>query len=232
MTQCQVIALPPQLTRIDATSRADHSYLEPADCCEYLAQYRVGRGDADDLRRLVLDFKCRPALAARSPACARRKRQAAAIIVSALRRSLTRGAVESATWVPVPPSRAIGDPDYDDRLRQALAAAFGGYDLDLRLLLTQTQSMAPDHNARIRSGADWLYRRLQVDVAALRIRPLRSRIVLFDDLLVSGKHYQCCRRRLREQLPHSPISGCFIARRLLPLRWRAAPRTQRADYAK
>ena len=220
-----VIALPAQLLAIDGTGRADHSYLEPTDCCQFLAQYRPGLRGVDGLRQLVMDFKCRPTLAARSPACARRKCQATASIARALRMALARGAVEAATWVPIPPSRAAGDQDYDDRLRRALAAAFGDYDLDLRLLLTQTHSMAPDHSACIRSGADWLYRRLQVDVVALSQRPLRGRIVLFDDLLVSGKHYQCCQRRLRERLPHIPISGCFIARRMLPLRWRAAPRT-------
>jgi predicted amidophosphoribosyltransferase len=118
----------------------------------------------------------------------------------------------------------VGDPDYDDRLWQTLQAAFFGYDLDVRLLLRQIDNMAPDHRTGARIREQRLYERLRVDAAALALRPLRAHIILFDDVLVSGKHYRCCQKRLRESLPAIPISGWFIARRVLPQRWRAIPR--------
>jgi hypothetical protein len=47
------------------------------------------------------------------------------------------------------------------------------------------------------------------DPEALRLRPLRERILLFEDLLTSGKHYKCCERRLTQALTGVPIAGCF-----------------------
>ncbi|MGH8254811.1 MAG: hypothetical protein ACRET0_01175 [Steroidobacteraceae bacterium] len=209
---------------VDVTCRPDHCFLEAADCCRFLAEYHPGRGSGDRFRQLIADFKCPPSVAALSPARLRRKRRAVATLAQALRAALARSTVEAATWVPIPPSSAEGDPDYDDRLLQTLRAAFAGCDLDLRLLLRQTGNMSPDHRAGTRIPREMLYARLRLDAAALALRPLRTRIILFDDLLVSGKHYKCCQRRLRESLPAIPISGWFIARRVLPLRWRAGPR--------
>jgi predicted amidophosphoribosyltransferase len=222
--------------RIDHVHRADHCYLELTDCCHFLAEYHpgvgAGRDDGGRFRRLVADFKCRPSVAARHSARMRRKCQAIATLALGLRAALARSLVEAATWVPIPPSCAAGDPDYDDRLAQTLAAAFAGYDLDLRLLLTQPGSMPADHRTPVRISEHRLYERLRVDASALSQRPLRERIVLFDDLLVSGKHYRCCRRRLHELLPQIPVCGWFLARRVLPQRWRGMPPPQRTDYAK
>jgi len=61
-----------------------------------------------------------------------------------------------------------------------------------------------------------------LDRELLLREPLRERIVLFDDVLTSGKHYKCCERRLRELLADMPISGLFVARRVLP-RHRGCP---------
>ncbi len=225
-------ALPVQVLPIDGTRRADHCYLEAADCCEYLAEYHPGLGGGDRFRQLIMSFKCQPSVAACSPTRMRHKRLAVVAIAQALRAAVSRSDVEAATWVPIPPSRAASDPDYDDRLRQTLQAAFAGYDLDLRLLLAHTHNMSPDHRAGVRIAEEGLYERLRVDAVVLAQRPLRERIVLFDDLLVSGKHYKCCQRRLRVSLPPIPIKGWFIARRVLPLRWRAVPLGPDTHYAK
>jgi hypothetical protein len=225
-------ALPATLRPLDRASRADHCYLQPLDCCYFLGEYRPGSYAGDRLRQLIANFKCRPATAQRNPMCLRHKRRAVAAVAAALRAALARSAVEAATWVPVPPSAAAGQPDYDDRLQQALRAAFGDYDLDLRLLLLHTGSMAPDHAAAVRIDQHSLYRRLRVDVALLQAWPLRTRIVVFDDLLVTGKHFKCCEQRLREQLPQIPICGCFLARRVLSPHRRGVPGRQCADYEK
>jgi hypothetical protein len=58
-----------------------------------------------------------------------------------------------------------------------------------------------------------LYRLRQIDPTALRERPVRERIVVFDDLLTSGKHFKCCERRLQQCLPQTPVLGLFLMRR-------------------
>jgi hypothetical protein len=53
--------------------------------------------------------------------------------------------------------------------------------------------------------------------AQLNALPLKQALVVFDDVLTTGKHFKCCERRLREVVPaYVPILGVFIARRMLP----------------
>jgi len=208
---------------LDATSLADHTHLSALDRCCCLAEYLPGYCRAGHINQLIADLKCKPSIAAVDPRRRRYKLQAITDVAAALRAVVSRQRAESATWVPIPPSRVTGDADYDDRLLRVLAKAFIGYDLDLRLLLYQTRSVDADHTRGQRLSMDALGDIIRLDQIALRIRPPREQIVLFDDVLTSGKHYKCCARRLREFLPHIRISGLFVARRVLPRRWRSIP---------
>jgi len=124
--------------------------------------------------------------------------------------------VESCTWVPVPPSQQADDPDFDDRLERTLLLAFESYDVDIRSLLFQTRSTSRDHAGRARLSEQALLDILRVDKSQLMPRAVRERVVLFDDVLTSGKHFKCCERRLREVLPDTPIAGIFLMRRAPP----------------
>lgn len=94
-----------------------------------------------------------------------------------------------------------------------------GYDLDARLLLRQTVSTRADHRTARRSSGAYLHSLLRVDVDAMRERPLRQRVMLFDDFLTSGKHFKRCQRRLRELDAKVPVCGVFFARRVQSSRW-------------
>lgn len=113
--------------------------------------------------------------------------------------------------------KAIGHADYDDRLTRALNGAFAGYNTDVRPALRQNLSTEPDHTSGDRLTPDALHALLAIDSAVLNQRPIRSQIVLFDDVLTSGKHFKCCVRRLRDVIPADvAIRGLFVARRILP----------------
>lgn len=212
------------LLALDDAARADHAFLTSADQCRCLAEYLPGRGyRASQVNQLMLNLKCAPSVAAVDPRRRYYKLQAIADIARGLRAALSRSAVECATWIPVPPSRPACDADYDDRLQRILVTAFGDFDLDLRCLLHQTAATVADHASARRLPADALYRLIGLDRVALRRGPLRECIVLFDDVLTTGKHYKCCERRLREALADIPISGLFVARRVLPRRRGCAP---------
>jgi len=144
-------------------------------------------------------------------------------VAAALRPCASREFVEAATWVPVPPSVTPAEPDYDDRLERTLRKAFEGYDLDLRALLQQTRSTRPDHCREHRLSCAALLRVIRPNAEALEVGPPRATIVLFDDLLTTGKHYRCCEQRLRELWPRVPVCGWFIARRALRLYSSARP---------
>lgn len=204
---------PVALQWLDPPRRADHLLLGESDHCAYLAEYAAGRIRDGSLNRLIRHFKCEPSVARVDPLLARHKRQALIRLARRLRLAVPREYAERCTWVPVPPSKQDDDPDFDDRLPRTLALAFEGYDLDLRCLLRQTRSTARDHATATRLSEEALYRLLQVDIAALKQRSLREHIVLFDDVLTSGKHYKCCERRLREYRPQASIIGVFLMRR-------------------
>src|ERR1700693_1327844 len=183
---------PVALTWLDAPARADHMFLADSDQCAYLSEYAAGQGlRAGPCNQLIRNFKCEPSIARGNARRAHYKRQAMSTLARWLRRAITREQVERWTWVPVPPSRQRGDPDFDNRLSNTLSLAFEGYDLDLRCVLGQSQSTARDHTAGTRLPEETLYRLLQIDLEILGQRPLRERIVLFDDMLTSGKHYKC-----------------------------------------
>jgi hypothetical protein len=206
---------------LDDSMRTDHAYLTATDQCWCLAEYHPGASyRVSEVNQLIVNLKCRPLIASADPRRMRHKVRAMDAVARALRAALSRSSVESATWIPIPPSRPARDADYDDRLPRILTQAFDGYDLDLRHLLYQTEVSAPDHTRARRLSAEALYRIIGLDRKLLDIRPLRARIVLFDDVLTTGKHYKCCERRLRETLAAIPINGLFVARRVLPRRWR------------
>jgi hypothetical protein len=212
------------VSALDDETRTDHPYLSSSDECWWLVPYIAGRGyQAGGVNQLISNFKCSTSIAAANPSRRRHKDRAVDAMAHALRTAVGRSWVESATWIPIPPSRARCDPDYDDRLPRVLDRAFAGCDLDLRVALYQSTSTASDHLSMKRISCDSLYARIQVNRDAIRARPLRDRLVLFDDVLTTGKHFKCCERRLRDALPHLPIVGLFLARRVVSGRGRRVP---------
>ena len=207
---------PCKLTLLDAGSRLDHHFVSATDSCAFVAELVAGRSyRAGGLNQLILNFKCTPSAARANPQRERYKRQAITTLAHSLRLAVSQTEAEQSTWVPIPPSRSRDDPDFDDRLSRTLSLAFDSYDVDVRGLLYQVRNTAPDHAVDVRLSADMLFDLLHIDVAALKARPIRERIALFDDVLTTGKHFKCCERRLRQLLPCVPIAGVFLLRRVL-----------------
>jgi hypothetical protein len=209
--------LPDRLTWIDETNRSDHAFLQNTDRCLFFGEYFAGKGyQGGGTNQLIFNFKCKPSTAATNAGRRYHKDHAITVIAAGLRKAITQQNAERMTWVPIPPSKAIGHADHDDRLTRTLNVAFRGYDLDLRMMLRQTESTEADHATSERLTPDALYAITELDQVALSARPVRQAIVLFDDVLTTGKHFKCCERRLRGVLPDVPLIGIFIARRILP----------------
>jgi len=211
-------ALSGGLVRLSEAQLADHSCLDPGDVCFCFGQYHSGRGyQGPGANRLILDFKRRPSVAAAGHAVRAAKARALAAIAHALRACIPAERIGKTTWVPIPASQARGHADYDSRGVAVLRSAFAGCDADIRPLLRVAAASA---------GAGSLYEALEIDRAALDQAPLRGEIVLFDDLITSGRHFKCAERRLREAaaVPLT-IWGIFIARRVPQ-----DPRQERAQY--
>lgn len=205
--------LPDRLTLIDETNRSDHPYLEAGDRCFYFGEYFAGKSyKGGPTNQLVFNFKCKPTVAAANTGRAHYKNQAVQTIANGMRRVIGQQNAERYTWVPIPSSKATGDPDYDDRLLRTLRIAFQGYNADIRPLIRQTESTPADHEQECRLTRDALHAVLEVDMAILQLAPLREGIILVDDVLNSGKHFKESQRRLRHAIPDIAIAGIFVAR--------------------
>jgi predicted amidophosphoribosyltransferase len=211
---------PERLIWIDDAGRRDHRFLRPTDHCLYFGEfYARGGWTAGLTNDLIIDFKRPPseiAASRQSQAVQRFKERAITTVAQALRRQFGGAAVETRlTFVPIPPSKLPGEPGHCDRLLRTLRLAFVGLDADIRPLLRQRASTAADHSSggcRMRFGA--LLEITELDAEQLK-RPLRPLVVLFDDVLTSGKHLAVARLRIRQALPTQAIIAVLVARRVL-----------------
>lgn len=212
------VLLPSRVTLVDDTNRSDHRYLEADDRCFFFGEYFARKGyEASSTNQLIFNFKCKPSIATLNAPRRTHKERAIQTIACGLRNVIARETSEQITWIPIPPSKANGHADYDDRLLRTLNAAFIGYSVDIRAVLRQAESTGADHSSDYRITPDALYAVMQVDHQVLNSTPVHRDVFLFDDVLTTGKHFKCCKRRLRDVLPADHrISGLFVARRLLP----------------
>jgi hypothetical protein len=212
-----------RLRWIDETSRGEHRFLTPADHCLYFGEFRSGAGFRGGVvNQLIIDFKRGPAeigASARASALRYYKERALWRIADGLRHAFGAAAIEqSLTFVPIPTSKLPGQPDHCDRLPRALGLAFAGLDADIRPLLRQRAStMADHHRGGRRSRHAELLAITELDHAQLQ-RPLRPLVVLFDDVLTSGKHLSVAKIRIRERFPDQAIISVLVARRIMPVR--------------
>lgn len=217
LTRSVPTLLPNRLTGIDETNRDQHVFLQEGDRCLFFGEYFAGKGyQGGGTNQLMFNFKTLPSIARANPARRNYKESAIATVAMGLREVLGRDQIERLTFVPVPPSKTPGHADYDDRLIRALTMACAGYNSDIRLLLRRSSSTESDHRTGDRLTPEVLHSLLELDSAAVAAKPLREAIVLFDDVITTGKSFKCCERRLREAIPATvPIIGLFVARRIL-----------------
>lgn len=118
---------------------------------------------------------------------------------------------QQLTLVPIPPSKAKGHAEYDDRIWRAIQIASAGRQVDARELIVQSESYAAAHEQgdghRIRP--DELQPMYQVsDIAP------RQTVILFDDVLTTGCHFVAARDALLARWPGRNVVGFFLARRV------------------
>lgn len=212
--------LPDRLTGIDETSRSSHYYLAEDDRCLYFGEFHVGKGwSGGPTNQLIHNYKRTPREIAESANGSKYqyyKDQAIREIAAGLRHQFRREDVEeNYTFVPIPTSKSSSDPEYCDRLERTLREAFSSYGgADIRQLLKVAHSTGADHRSmgdRIRY--DDLLAITEIDPLHLR-QPVRPTIVLFDDVLTSGKHYRVAKTRILEALPNQQLIAVFVARAL------------------
>ena len=203
--------IPDRFRPVETTSLSEHCLLTPKDRCYYLWEYAPHRRyDFSPTNQLIRNLKIRPSVAACSSRRASYKWQAIAHAAAALRHVIPRAFVEArATFVPIPGSKAIGDPEHDDRMARVLEVAFEGWSADLRRMLLFSHSTSADHARAERLTCEAL---LALTRCVESRTPPRRVIVIVDDVLNSGKHYRIARELLSRRYPAASLCGAFLAR--------------------
>lgn len=198
-------------TAIDDLLRPLHAHLADRDQCYFLREYTSGRGYAhSETNRLIHNLKKPPDRRGRPEW--RYKELAIQQVAREFRENLDLARLRRVTLVPMPPSKARGDPLYDDRMLRVLRAMDVEGQLDIRELLYLTQSIDAAHMTIDRPSVAQLLAHLRIDDTM--VMPPPASIALVDDVLTTGAHYVAVKTVLRRRFPGVPIRGLFIARRV------------------
>lgn len=199
------------LLKIDRLTVQDHYYLTLGqDECWYLFNYTANEGFAySDTNSLILnlkktvDQKLKPHYIHKLNAIKK---------VAGYFSNLTFD--PNITIVPIPPSKAKGDPLYDDRMLQILQETFkNNANVDIRELIVQISSKQASHLSATRPTIQDLEKNYQLDPAACV--NLKGTVLLVDDVLTSGAHFKAIKNVINKQYPKIIVSGLFICRREL-----------------
>lgn len=201
-----------RLSKIDDLTRPDHTFLEPEDVCYYLGEYTARGGfAASRTNDLILNLK-KPMDRRGRPEW-KYKGWAITTVAGDLRKILGQGGIEAVTFVPIPPSKVKGDADYDDRLVQVLSKMTDAYDADVRELVLQRQTIAASHSGEERASVNELVDNYFIDeTLALPLR--NNEVVIFDDVLTTGRHFKAVQSALTQRFPEVQTIGLFVARRV------------------
>jgi hypothetical protein len=203
--------IPEKLSKIDEVTVGEHFSLDAGDTCFYIWEYAARKNyAAGPTNQLIKNLKIKPGEMAKMPTRRHYKQQAIGHAAKALRALLGQQTAEGQySFVPVPSSKAIGDADHDDRSTQVLERAFRGWNCDVQPILRVRHNMQADHESADRMTFDDL---LAVTEVFASMKPLRPTIVIFDDVLNSGKHFKVAKSLLSTANPTATILGLFIAR--------------------
>lgn len=198
--------------KIDETTINDHSYLSPSDDCYYLGNYTSRQKESQSHSKsnsIIHNIKKKPSTSSR--AGYQYKDITMQQVAATLSANFSATTVANSTFIPIPPSKAIGHPDYDDRMLKILNYAFANRGGDVRDLLHTITSRTPTHNSGTRPSIAELEANISVNQSL--ITNIKSRIFILDDLITSGAQYVAVRNILQRTFGDIKITGLFICRR-------------------
>lgn len=201
-----------RLLKVDDSNRSDHWYLSAEDRCYYFYEYTAHKGFAySKVNSFISNLKKPPSQ--RQEGHYRYKGIAIQEAAGLLRGVLTPGLLNSATLVPIPPSKPTDHPDYDDRMEQVVSGAIAGLQADARSLIAQVQAYEASHlqgegGSRIRPTE------LQALYSLVAPRP-RGTVILIDDVLTTGAHFVAAKAAILAEFPAVQVAGIFLARRAI-----------------
>lgn len=203
-----------RLSIVDDSNRGDHSHLRADDACYYLFEYTSRRDfKFSSTNDLIQNLKKKPSRSAQPGYW--HKGKVIAQCSAHFRSVLNPQWLNTATLVPVPGSKAMDHPDFDDRIEQ-ICEGISTPSPDVRNLVRQTASTTASHESGEgeRITVAELVDLYQIDEGLAQ--PTPAAIGIVDDVLTAGTHYRAMHTVLSQRFPAIPIIGLFIARRIFP----------------
>jgi predicted amidophosphoribosyltransferase len=193
-------SFPQRLTEYEPLLHPEQSYLGADDSCLFFGEYTARRGyDYGPTNNLIFNFK--KSIEHRGKAQWRYKESAIKEVAEAFRGALNVKWLETATLVPMPPSKAKTDPLYDDRVLRMIRLIRPDMQLDIRELVVQPQNRAAAQHDGQRLTPQELEQLYAIEAAAANIAPIPRHIGLFDDLVVTGAGFKAAKARLQQRFP-------------------------------
>lgn len=201
-----------RLQKIDAKNLPDHVRLTESDNCLFMREYTARMGyKFGETNGLISNLKKKPG--ARG---IQHKARAITQCATELARALNPAWLIGATLVPVPPSKIVSDPLYDDRMQRVCQriGTVANIPVDVRILVRQRFSMHAAHESQQRPSVGDLVEAYEIDESLSA--PAPTAIGVIDDVLTAGTHFRAMEEVLAERFPNVPITGIFWARRVFP----------------
>ena len=198
------------IKKIDKLTRVDHYYLEKGDTCYYFGEYTSGVGYTHSpTNSLISNFK-KPIDAKGTPQW-KYKIRAIKEVAELFLENIKFRTPENILLAPIPPSKSQDHKDFDDRMSHVLRIFNEKKGLDLRELLTVTESIESFHIREERPSPTELKNILKLE--PLHCKNMKPTVVLFDDLITTGCHFKACKELILDSFPGTKVIGVFIARR-------------------
>lgn len=199
--------------KIDDLLLEGHHDLQAGDECYFFIEYTSGkRYDYSKANDLISNLKKKPST--KNTAQWKYKIDAMNACSNALGKVFNPGWLKEATLVPIPPSKAKDDPEYDNRMRVICENIPADFQIDVRDLVSQTESYEAAHESDHRPSVADLLKIYQINEDASD--PAPKAIGIMDDVLTAGVHYRAMHTVLSRRFQGIPIVGFFIARRVFP----------------
>lgn len=196
---------------IDGLLLNDHYHLSPDDECYFYLEYTSGQNyKFSQANQLIINLKKKPST--KGTYQWPHKIKAMAACSRALLNGFNHDWLKDAVLVPVPPSKAKSDPEYDDRMKVICEQIDVPFEIDVRELVTHDSSHEAVHEGGNRLSPDELVDIFEIDENLATPEP--TKIVIVDDVLTAGSHYRAMHRVLSKRFPNARIFGFFIARRV------------------
>lgn len=200
-----------RVTRIECP----YEWLIQGDNCFHFGEYTSHGGyQASDTNRWIKNLKKKPTASQNELYY---KGQAIGYWASVLAQLLPPAqAAGDVTFVPIPGSKPRGHADYDPRLELVLRRWVLGVDgVDIRSVLVQDAERPGQHEDGLRLTPDQIRAMWSLD-GQLLASPLRSAIVVFDDVLTRGASFKAAEAMLSGLPGVQSVTGIFLARTVWP----------------